>query len=326
MILTTQFNDLVKNSTIAWRKGYEEVPVAARNLYEIVGTDKETSDHSQMDGYGFARRKTQGGSYAKGSPVQGYSLHLAQTRIGLSDDVTWEMRKFDKYREIMRIMQGLGETTAKRLELDLTHMFTFGLQGSSYTNMDGETVSTVAADGVQIFSDSHTITGGTTNIDNYLGTTAISGTGIEAGERLFTAMVNNANQKVTVKPNTIVTSDEPAMLNEVARQMKSDKDPGSAENAINVNKSKYQHIVLPYLNTTNLGAVTTTGKYFWMLADLTHKDAICEVSEYPTFKMATPDSNGEDFDTDNWATKSSAAYSYGVLDFKWIVGSAATSV
>jgi len=57
-----------------------------------------------------------------------------------------------KYREIEKKMRGLGQSTAMRIELDLTHMFTFGLQGASYTNMDGETVNTVTGDGLAIFS------------------------------------------------------------------------------------------------------------------------------------------------------------------------------
>ena len=325
-ILTTQFNDLVKNALVTWRAGYESVEENARQLYSIVGNPNLTSEYSQIDPAGFAKRKEQGDRYQSGSPIQGYSLTLTKSRIGLKDGVSWEMRKYDKYREIEAKMRGLGESTAMRIELDLTHMFTFGLQGSSYTNMDGETVNTVSADGVQLFSNSHTITKDSTNVDNYNGTTAFGQTGLEAAQRLFRNMVNNNAIKVTPKPNAIITGDEPAIVNEVMKFMNSTLVSDSNDNAVNPFKGKYTHIQLPYLATTNLGAPTTTGAYYWMLADLAHKDAILEFSEMPTFKMATPDSNGDDFETDEWKAKSSASYTYGVLDFKWIVGSAATSL
>lgn len=223
-------------------------------------------------------------------------------------------------------MRGLGESTAMRIELDLTHLFTFGLQGASYTNMDGETVNTVTGDGVQIFSNSHTVTGSSTNVDNLNGTLAFNRTNLEAAERLFRNMVNMNDVKVVPKPDTIITGDDPAIVNIVSEFMKSVSAPDTAERADNVYKGKYKHLVLPLLATTNVGAPTATGRYYWMLADLKRKDAILEFSEMPTFTAPNPGNNGEEFDTDDWKFKSSASYAYGVLDYKWAVGSAATSV
>ena len=325
-ILTTEYNDLVKNALVVWREGYNSVPEAARQLYDNQANPFLTSEYSQIDEPGYAKRKDEGQTYTIGSPIQGYTLNLTKSRIGLRDSITWEMRKYDRYREIEKKMRGLGKSTAMRLELDLTHLFTFGLQGSSYTNMDGETVNTVTGDGVQIFSNSHTITGGSTLIDNLNGTLAFSRTNLEAAERLFRNMVNNNDVKVAPQPNTIITSDDPALVNKVQEFMISQGAPDTAERAENVYKRKYNHIVLPLLATTNLGAPTSTGRFYWMLADITMKDAILEVSENPNFKMAAPNSNGEDFDTDDWAAKSAASYSYGMLDPKWIVGSPATTV
>lgn len=325
-ILTTQFNDLVRNATISWREGYGSVPEAARQLYDISSNDLKITDFAQIDSSGFAKRKDEGDAYAVSNPRQGYSLTLTKTRIGIIRSVTWEMRKYDKYREIMRLMNSLGQQTANRIELDLTHMFTFGLQGSSYVNMDGETVNTVTGDGVQLFSDSHTITKDSTNVDNYNGTTSFSRTGLEAAERLFRNMVDNNGVKVTPNPDTIITSDDPAMVNAVSEFLNSTLVPDGSDNAVNTYKAKYKHVILPLLATDNLGAPSATGRYYWMLADSKHKDAICEFSEMPTFVSASPGQNGEDFDTDDWKFKSSASYAYGVLDFKWIVGSAATTV
>lgn len=235
-------------------------------------------------------------------------------------------RKYDKYREIEKKMRGLGESTAQRIELDLTHLFTFGLQGATYTNMDGEVVDTVTGDGVAIFSDSHTITGSGTLVDNLNGTQAFNRTGLELAERLFVNMVNMNDVKKTPKPDTIITSDEPAIVNLVGEFLKSIEAPDTAERATNVYKAKYNHIQLPFLATSNLGAPSATGRFYWMLADLKHKDAILEFSEMPNFTMGGPANNGEEFDTDDWKAKSAASYAYGVLDYKWITGSAATSI
>ena len=224
-------------------------------------------------------------------------------------------------------MRGLGESTAQRIELDLTHLFTFGLQGSTtYTNMDGESVSVATGDGVVLFSNSHTITGSSTNVDNLNGTLAFNRPNLEAAERLFRNMVNMNDVKVVPKPDTIVTSDEPALINVVQEFLRSQGAPDTSENADNVYKGKYKHLVLPFLATDENGAPSSTGRYYWMLADLKHKDAILEFSEMPNFQAPSPGANGENFETDDWKFKSAASYSYGVLDYKWIVGQAATSV
>jgi hypothetical protein len=292
-----------------------------------VPNDNLTSEYSHIDSPGFARRKNEGASYVIGSPRQGYTLNLTKSRIGLTDSITFEMRRYDKYREIEKKMRGLGESTAMRIELDLTHQFTFGLQGSSYTNMDGETVNTQTGDALSIFSDSHTITGSSTTVDNLLTTsTAFSRTNLEQAERLFVNMVNMNDVKVVPRPDTIITGDEPAIVNLVQEFLRSQGAPDTAERADNVYKGKYKHIVLPLLATTNLGAPTSTGRYYWMLADLKHKDSILEFSEMPTFTMASPGNNGEEFNTDDWKMKSSASYAYGILDYKWLTGSPATSV
>lgn len=325
MITTSQFNDLVKNAKVKWREGYDMVAPAARQLYDVYSVQEMTSEHSQIDGPGFAKRKSQGDRYTIGSPMQGYSITLSQLRIGLMEEVTWEMRKFDKYREIERKMRNLGESTAQRMELDLTHQFTFGLAGAtSYTNQDGETVYTTVGDGLSIFSTVHKITGSSDTFSNLI-TASFSRAGLEAAEQLFTRMFNNNGVKVVVRPDTIVTSDDPATVNAVQEFLKSQGAPDTAERAENVYKGKYKHLILPYLATTNVGANDTTKAGYWMLADTKHTDAICEISENPSFVAPKIGGNGEDFETDSWKFKSSACYDIGILDPKWVVGSNASA-
>ena len=286
----------------------------------MYNTAVQTSEASQIDGPGFAKRKKEGERYVNGDPIQGYTLNLKQARIGLVESVTWEMRKYDKYREIEKVMRRLGETTAQRMELDLTHQLTFGISASSYVNIDGETVATTSSDGVQIFSASHTMTGNSDNLNNLI-TAKFSRTGLEAAENLFTLMRNNNGQKVIVKPDTIITGDDPETVNAVKEFLKSTEAPDTSDRATNVYKAKYKHLILPYLATDAQGDPDSSISDYWMLADLSHTDAILEISENPTFTAPSMGGNGENFLTDDWAFKSSASYDYGFSDFKFIVGS-----
>lgn len=74
-----------------WREEYESVGQNARQLYDVLPNEHQTSEHSQIDSPGFARRKNEGSTYTIGSPRQGYLLTLTKSRIGLRDSVTWEI-------------------------------------------------------------------------------------------------------------------------------------------------------------------------------------------------------------------------------------------
>ena len=125
-INSTTFNDFVRNATIMWRRGYERVSLVAKQLYDVSENKLEVTDHSSLDGFTFARRKDESDDYFEENPTQNYSKTLTKYRVGLKATVTWEMRTYDKYREIQKKLEGLGVTTAQRMELDLTHRFTFG--------------------------------------------------------------------------------------------------------------------------------------------------------------------------------------------------------
>jgi len=290
--------------------------VRARAFYDSYGVDTETSEHSSISPYGFAKRKNQGSKYSIGSPKQGYTLNLSQTRIGLMDEVTWEMRRYDKYRKIAQIMAGLGQSTAQRLELDCTHQLTFGGNGTTYTNMDGESISCASADGQQLFDTDHTATGVSGGSYANRITTAFSQTALEEAEALICTWVDDNGNKVVTSMNTIFSTEKPALVNDIAQMLKSEKTPADDYNSINPYKGKYNHVVLPYLDSTNEGANDSSKDDYWGLWNTNNPNAILEISEYPTFKAAKPDSNSEDFETDGWKYKSSAAYDLGVLDFK----------
>lgn len=163
-----------------WRDGYKSIPFAARQMYDTRSVSEMTSEHSSISGYGFAERKREGEKYAYGTIKQGYKLNLSQTRIGLMDAITWEAKKFDKYRELEKKMRKLGEATAKRIELDLTHQFTFGMSAASYTNRNGETVATTTGDGQNI------------DINVFLKSSLINGENLKTAIKRFKATLSKA--------------------------------------------------------------------------------------------------------------------------------------
>lgn len=323
MITTKEFPDLVKNARVSWAAGFKSVAPVARALYDVYNVTEKTSEHSEMNGDTFASRKDEGDKYVEGEVVQGYTTIFSQLRIGLKKNVTYEMRKFDKYREIDKLMFGLGKTCHNRMELDLTHQLSFAFAGT-YVNMDGETVSCKTGDGLSTINASHTITGGSTTFSNKI-TAAFDRDALEAAELLFTKVIDNLGNKITVIPDTIITSDDPTVVNSVKEFLKSTEKVDGTNGTTNVYEQKYKHVILPYLATDGNGAYDATKKNYWFLAAVKDTEAICEVSDSPKFVAPKVDSNAEDFETDDLGFKTNAMYDIGITNPRWIVGSDGTT-
>lgn len=320
-INTQNFNDMVKLGNVLWRRGYERVGLIAKQLYDVSASNLLITEHSSLDGFTFAKRKGEGDDYVQENPVQNYSKTLTKYRVGLEATITWEMRKYDKYREISRVLNGLGQASAQRMELDLTHRFTFAT-ATSYVDQDGITVSTTVGDGLALASSVHTVNGSSTTFRNQVANNpAFSRSGLEAAETLFASqMIDSSGNKIVVNPDTIVTSQDPSTVNTVKEFLNSTASLETSNSGnVNVYKSKYRHIVLPYLATTNTGARNADKEKMWLLADLSHTDAILEISEMPHMIAPSPGKNSEDFNNDDWMFKSSAAYGIEISDPKFVV-------
>jgi len=320
-ITTANYNDFVKNAEVLWREGYQRVPTVAKSLYDVIMSDMLNTEHGSMDGFTFARKKPEGDNYFKQAPSENYTKTMTKYRIGLEAEITWEMRKYDKYREMSKALRSLGEATKQRLELDLTHRFTFGTD-TSYTDLDGETVATTVGDAKALFHTGHTVPDSSTTFRNLIANNPVfSKGGLEAAEKLFaTQMIDAAGNKIVVRPNTIVTGDDPNTVNSVMELLKSLGDPSGTHAGVeNVYKAKYNHVILPYLATDNEGAANSSKEKYWMLADSSHTDAVCEISEMPHMISPSAGSNSEDFENDDWKFKSSASYGIEIVDPKWVV-------
>lgn len=318
---STTFDSFVKNALVQWRQGYERVQKGAVQLFDMSMNENLTSEYSSIDGFTFARRKTEGDDNFQASPNQGYTKNMTKYRVSLQASITWEMRKYDKYREMKRTLSGLGEASAQRMELDLTHRFTFGT-ATTYVDMDGVTVNISVGDTLALFTTAHTVTGSSTTFRNRVANNPLfSKGGLEAAETLFTSqMIDHSGNKAVVKADTIVTTDDPNTVNTVREFLTSTAAPeGAHEGIVNVYKGRYSHVILPYLATTNTGAYDSTKAKYWMLAAVAHTDAVVEVSEAPHLVSPSAGGNGEDFDNDDWKFKTSAAYGIEIVDPRWIV-------
>jgi hypothetical protein len=248
---------------IAFGTGYKEVPTEGRAMYKVEYVDTLTKvvDSSIMDK--FARSTGFGANYATSLPTKGDQKTYTQGKITDSFEMIKEIKGFDQYDVVggLTSAKGVGTSAAKRIELDLQLNIGFGA-GDAYTNMDGDSVATLSADGLSIFDNLHTVNGSANTYDN-LGATAFGQTGIEATQLLFRLFINHDGQQITRRPTTIFSTLDPTLINLIQEYNKGMNHIEDADRGINVFMGKFDHVGMQYLDSDNLGAYDATKKNYW---------------------------------------------------------------
>lgn len=215
----------------------------------------------------YAKSKPQGADAKKALFGIGYYITIKAKRIGMESEITWEMRRYNKKKEVLSEIQSLPTFCPQRVELDLTHRFTFATS-TSYTNMDGETVDLTVGDGLALASSVHTLKFSTLTYSSRIsGDPLFSKGGLEAAELLTTTdILSNFGEKRVLDFNTIVTGNNPTVCNAVTQFLTSVSDnTQNNSGVVNVNKNKYRHVILPQFATTATGAIDSTKKNWWAL-------------------------------------------------------------
>lgn len=316
------FSDFNDNLEIAWRKAYDAYPKRAGALYEERSTDVDNGAVSSLDSVSVAKKKREGAEFSFLNLTQNYRKSWSTYEVGGEIKITWNMRRYAKYDEINRALRGMADSTARRMEMDKTHRFTF-FSATSYTDMDGDTISTTVGDGLALGSTVHTVPGSATTFRNIIANNPVlSKGGLEAAEKLFaTQMIDTNGQLVFYEPDTLITTNDPTVVNTARQYLGSYADPEAAhEGVMNPYQGKYRHIVLPFLATNAAGAYDSTKANYWFLANLSRKDAICMVGQAPMLIPPT-ENDGKEFETMDWKYATFASYSLVISDPRWIVAS-----
>lgn len=127
-----------------------------KRVFDVIDTDWRIYDYLGLHGVGGAAEVAEGGELPTISSGQGDTASFTQRRIGAKVGVTKDMRMFDRYDQMEEIVRsGVDEIFAK-VDQSMADLLTNGFTGSSYTDVWSGTQSNLAADGVVLFSASHT--------------------------------------------------------------------------------------------------------------------------------------------------------------------------
>lgn len=332
-VTISQFTDLVSRDWSVHNKFIETGLAAQLFITEDMPMNSgDTRRYTEIDPETFAALKEEGTDASKAEVYKGYEKDMTARRFAREIDITWEMRRYNKKPEVMAKMTSLSHFCPQRMEIDLTHRLTF-CTATSYTDMDGSTVATTVGDGLALVSASHTLNGSATTFSNVVtGNPIFSKGGLEVAElQGNTQVFSQYGERRVMNFNTIVTSDDPTVVNNVKQFLQSTTDVDQNNpSVINVYKGKYRHLALPYLASDASGAYDSTKKDYWGLVAAGQGQngwqAYLGIWERPMLKTPAPGNNGEDFSNDNWSYGTRCAYGIATVSPRgllWSTGAGA---
>lgn len=309
-----EFSDLVRRNWVATQ---EFIPKNAQQMFVVdqIGSGQGSSKlYNEFDTETYADVKVEGGASTKAKVGVGYNSTMVSKTVSKQVDITIEERIQNRYPEVMAKITSLAEFCNNRMDLDLTHRLTFA-GATSYTDMNGNTVSTVVGDGLALVSASHTLAFSSTTYSNLVaGAPAFSQTALQAALLLAASNIyNNFGQRRQMEFNTIFCWSDPSTEQVIDQLLRSTADIDAVQAGIvNVYQSKYTKVVLPNLATTATGAYDSTKRRYWGIAStgkgLMGWQGILGIWMPPTLKTPAPGNNGENIDTLNWTYNALSMY------------------
>ena len=253
----------------------------------------------------------------------GYEKDMQVYTISLEISITKRMRVAGKDQPIIDEITNLSEVCPSTMDLDLSHRLTFAW-ATNFTDRGWNTISIDVGDDLALISAVHELTGSATTYSNQIiGNPQFSKWALELAEKSFVEEAyNNLWEKVTVTPDTIITTDDPNTINQVRELLNSTADVSTSNSGTsNVYANKYKHVSLWRLATTASGAKDTTKSKYWFLIASKESDFNLCTLESPYVKAPRDWNNGEDFSSENWNYLTAATYGIAIVTWKWIKGS-----
>lgn len=326
-----ELTDLVRRNWVFTR---ENIVRNAKQLYiaEDIGAGQGSSKrYFEVDIETYADAKAEGSNSSKAKVGLGYSIDMTARTFSKEIDITLEMRNDNRYAEVGTYIQNLNEFCDNRMDLDLTHRLTFA-GDASYTDMNGEVVTTEVGDGLALISASHTLAFSSTTFSNLVtGAPAFTESSLESALLIAaTNIYSNFGEKRTKRFNTIITGDDPSTVRTVKQVLQSTADVDAVQaGVVNVYQGKFNHVILPNLATTATGAYNSAKRRYWFLAAVGQgmNGWQAFVGSWISPQLLTPSesNNGADIHNYNWTFSSYCRYGIATVSPKGIIGSLVSS-
>lgn len=304
--------DFVRNAEILFMKGLESVPMVARTsgifrIDDISDHTGNTKEYTEIDLEEYADVKPEGDQASRARVQQGYSKVGTLYRVSKDIGITYEMRHYNKYIDVIARLTNLGQLASKRMELDLQLRIAFAT-ATSYTSKEGLTIDTTVGDTLALASTAHTVRGSSTTFRNRLANNPLFSKGSLEGmeQMIIENSINQFGEKIVIPYDIIWSTEDANTVNTIKEHLRSTAAPDALNaGVINVNQGKYRHVILPRVAVTAAGANDTTKAKYWGLASSMNSQAFLGINEEPHMK---PTNGDTEFSTEDMNMGVSAGY------------------
>lgn len=145
--LNTWYNEASRDAIAEW---------VGKDYYDVGETDWEVFNTLNLYGLGRPSRVAEGAQFPALNAEEGDSISLTQIQYADRIGITKRLRKFDRYNEIQALVKGLSDGFFDAIDQSHADLLTNGFTGTSFIDVYGYAQSNLAADGVLLFSASHT--------------------------------------------------------------------------------------------------------------------------------------------------------------------------
>jgi phage major head subunit gpT-like protein len=267
---------------------YKEKAEQYSKVFNVLTSSKAIETDLRMGGFGLWNPKGTLDSTEFHDPTPTDTIQYKHTTFSQGFQLEKELVDDEQTNIINKMPKALARAARATIET----------QAASVLN---NAFSTAVLKGQPLISDSHVLLGGGTT-DNNAGALALTEANLEVAMKLAREQVDERGILIQMMPNTLIV---PRGLEFTAEKIsKSAQLPGTNNNDINPMQNRFKVIVLDYL--------TDDGR--WFLVDDSLNPLNFFWRERLNFKQDT------DFDTDVAKYKGRMRFSYGVSDFRGIIG------
>lgn len=238
----------------------------ADSLFDIKDEVRETHDEVILHGLAGVEKVAQGADFPRASGTEGDNYVLTQAQYGVIAPVTYLMRKWDLYNQIVDTVKSVTEDGFDKLDQSLADVLLHGFSASAYTDVYGDSVTPVGPDAASLFTATHTNGATSATFSNLINdgasnNPALSRTAIVA-ERARALKYTDPNGLTRpIKLDTLIVG--PSNEDLAERILFSTQIPGEANNDVNALKGKIKQLkVWERLDLRSDG--TDTSAYFFM--------------------------------------------------------------
>ncbi len=282
-------SDFVSLVDIMWLDMVPNIDRSAYNsgIFKVVPIANNTGESrrfSEINREQYASRKTDGEQAERLKIQQGYTKDMTVYDVSKSVGVTHDMRRDNKYIEVLSALEDMVQLPFNTMELDLSMRISYAA-ATSYTDMDGNTIDTSCGDTYAWAYSAHTVKGSSATYRNILANNPrLSKGALQAMVRMAqeNAIDQFGKKIVGIDYDILWTTDDPEDCDLVMEYLESTADLDSSNSGVkNVNRSRYRHVRLPRVALDSSGAVDTDKRHYWGLASAKYITAYIGIWEQP---------------------------------------------